>query len=484
MNKNYHKLYQLIQKLSKGEKKQVFQQIKSIGEKSIEYQKLFRAISKQQTPNEQELQEKFNSPSFSRLKKRLYDIVLNALVKNNLSLDLDLMLLYQLQQYHLLTNKGLHEQAQAKLLELREVARQNNRLNFIHYVDELIIYAISNINRYHTFDLDSFQELMQKMDTQALELTNLRSYRLLSAQLTFIQSKINSIQEQEKFYEVLKQHPLLLDENQALTPKAKLEFYRWHVIYFGYLKQFEQATLYIRKIFDHYEQFPPNAHEINEYCRHLINGAAISVGANQADLVDTLLNKIEQLLPQIKFNLLPLQISFVLLKVAWCSTVHQLEEALAVIETWKTWFYQLKNHTRSVAVAVTFADPLIRKKHYLEAIDFLEYAIHHPHNTGFLGKNAARLMLIICYYELEEFSLVESLTRTLWKKYQKSPTEFQGELLLLTFLKKIYSVLPADQATHFQQLKEQLVDLKTNAPEAITQLCYKFDYFLWIESHL
>lgn len=173
---------------------------------------MFRAISKQSQPNEQELQEKFNSPSFSRLKKRLYDFVLNALVQNNLSLEVDLTLLHQLQQYHLLTHKGLHEQAQERLAELRENAYHHHRLQLLHYVDELMVHEASTTDRYHTHDLASFQQLMHNLEVQANELANLRAYRLLSAQLVFIQHKVSPASEQQKFYEFLKNHPLLLDE--------------------------------------------------------------------------------------------------------------------------------------------------------------------------------------------------------------------------------------------------------------------------------
>lgn len=240
----------------------------------------------------------------------------------------------------------------------------------------------------------------------------------------------------------------------------------------------------MRKIFEHYEIFPPDASEMNEYTKHLINGAVISIEARQATLAQTLLQKIDSILPDIKFNTLPLKISLVILKVSWHTTFGSISDAIALIMQEKTWFYKLQDHARSIGLAVTFANPLIHAKKYLEAINFLGHAIHHAHETGFLEKNAARLMLVLCYYELEEFSLVESLTRSLLKKYQASPADFKGELLLLSFFKKLCTVLLSDHKKHFQQLQQDLLALKGTSPESIMQLCDEFDYFLWIEGRL
>ena len=127
-------LFQLIRSLEKSEKRHFKLYIKrSSGNEDLKIVQLFDALDKMEEYDEKILLKKlpFTKSQLSNLKTHLYKQVLASLRLLKTTENTDLQLSEHMDNARLLYNKGLKHQSLKILERAKEIAKANNKLNFL-----------------------------------------------------------------------------------------------------------------------------------------------------------------------------------------------------------------------------------------------------------------------------------------------------------------------------------------------------------------
>ena len=133
-NRSTDILFQLIRSLEKSEKRHFKLYIKrSSGNEDLKIVQLFDALDKMQDYDEKLLFKKlpFTKSQISNLKTHLYKQVLASLRLLKTTENTDLQLSEHMDNARLLYNKGLKHQSLKILERAKEIAKANNKLNFL-----------------------------------------------------------------------------------------------------------------------------------------------------------------------------------------------------------------------------------------------------------------------------------------------------------------------------------------------------------------
>ena len=133
-NRSTDILFQLICSLEKSEKRHFKLYIKrSSGNEDLKIVQLFDALDKMQDYDEKLLLKKlpFTKSQLSNLKTHLYKQLLASLRLLKTTENTDLQLSEHMDNARLLYNKGLKHQALKILERAKEIAKANNKLNFL-----------------------------------------------------------------------------------------------------------------------------------------------------------------------------------------------------------------------------------------------------------------------------------------------------------------------------------------------------------------
>ena len=133
-NRSTDVLFQLIKSLEKSEKRHFKLYIKrSSANEDLKIVHLFDALDKMQDYDEKILLKKlsFTKPQLSNLKTHLYKQLLASLRLLKTTENTDLQLSEHMDNARLLYNKGLKHQALKILERAKEIAKANNKFNFL-----------------------------------------------------------------------------------------------------------------------------------------------------------------------------------------------------------------------------------------------------------------------------------------------------------------------------------------------------------------
>ena len=134
-NRNSDILFQLIKSLEKAEKRHFKLYIKrSSGKEELKIVRLFDALDKQKDYDEKALLKKMGDvtkPQLANLKTHLYKQIMASLRLLKSADSMDLQLNEQFDYAHILYKKGLFMQSLRIIDRAKELARSNQKFNFL-----------------------------------------------------------------------------------------------------------------------------------------------------------------------------------------------------------------------------------------------------------------------------------------------------------------------------------------------------------------
>lgn len=487
MRKSSTNLHALIHKLTKAEKKQCTIRLKALGKGGEEYLNLFRQMDKQEQYDELALKRKIKTTSYSRLKRKLYALVLDTVVQAQLEEDISTQLLYGLQKYHSLYKKELYHQAHQLLYQLQELAQAHHQLELLQYINKLIIELECNITAYEQYDGDSFDGLIKSICHTNVQLFNKQGYHLLAARLEYHLNKEKNFATQKIYFQQLREDPLLQAESQALSWPAKLQYYLLHFVIAICLEEHDRACECSLKIIAIYEEhFLPHAPHQQTYLSHHFNAIISATGAKRADLCEELFSKATTLIATHIPNSKHYQTILLGLQMDWYSSIGDSKRGLQLLEEHPDFLVEIQTTPFFITLSISLAYLYIEVEDYDTALQHLENVLAADEQLYYTIREGAQLMLLVCYYEKEEWSLLASLSRSLYRRYQPQAGQFEAELILVKLFQKLSKKwYPKEESClMLKKAKNSLVLLKKEKPTALIQLVRHFDYLCWLESHI
>lgn len=490
-------LFNLIKTLSKGEKrffKLYASRLSNSSDKKFIV--LYNAIEKQKIYNEDQilLKEKdLNPKQFSNLKAHLYYQILKSVKLCNSSKLENLKITELIDYIRILYNKCLYKECVKMIDKAKALAMENDRsvlLLEILDLEKLVIPKTLESGNENRVNL-----LITTTNQVAESIKNINIFSNLSLKLNsyynqtgFIKNK-KDLQKVSRFFE--SSLPKYNESN--LSFQEKLYLFNSFVGYYFYIQNFEMGYKYASKWLDLFEKQPEmKRHKLEMYIKAL---NSLLVAQNKLYKYKEFAETQKKLIAikRDKHLILTENTNLNLFKAIY---VHEINRHFMLGE--------FKSGTRIVAALENELNKLIPMldKH---SILLLYYKIaclylgsgNYKMAIKWLNKiynekeielrediySFARILLLVCHFELGNGDLVEANIRSTYRYFLKKGQLTQYQTYILNFLKNLFTN-PSERnlKKQFISLKMQMLPLEKNKFEKRAFLY--FDIISWLESKI
>ena len=494
MNTPHDDLHKLIHSLSRIEKRnfKVQAQTNTIGRRGDGYIRLFDVIARQLIYNEEDIKQHFRnsyiSKNFAYNKHYLFEQLINCLIdyKNK-----DISFESQLQQFHILIEKGIYNKAAKVLQKLK-----SNLLN-IEEFEKLINVYQQEIKHANILGVD-MHPLIKHTEEITAKLLNLNQYRLLQHDLYKFMHKNYSPRNKKQVEQLtrLVKEPLLVKETRALSERSKIIFHYVHLAYSHLAKNIEKAAFHSDKVI---RQMIPNPWYINnspiEFVNNLKNHVVIVSDLKRWDEANTTIDRIRLHIDSNKFTTavrLACQTRYLYSRVyGYHAQLNKAELEKSLVETEK---FLAENDSLITHDFLYFnlrfyiCSFLFEIGEYKRALYQCNHLVNNNYSTPAADENQAlaAIVRLIIYYEQGKYDLLPYVVFSTYRHLLKKGQLYKTEKVILRFLNRdIADVAPSARSeVHalFRKLRAELYELSKEPTE---KPFYEYIALLnWLDSKL
>jgi len=485
------RLFRLIKSLSATEKRYFKVFIGVAGTKENKYAALFDALDAQVEFDDDAPrllvygEEPMQSRKYSELKAYLYELILKSLQAYDENTSVDYRLKGLLQSVRALHRRAHFDDCLAILAKADRLAQEYERfaaqLEVLHW-EKQVAYTRGDIA-----GLDKrLTEIAREEKTCTERLQNLNAYQNLfyDSWLSIRKNALRPAADGSGFS--LPEHPLLQDENHALSHQARVLYYRAKSIFSYAQKDYEGFYKLSKALIELMESRPLMLREdVSEYISGLSN-LSVSCGyLGDYEGVRECLKKLRAVQPNTRDDELKIHRQYYTNAFRLCIVTGEFEEGLRA----------LKQHLKELKVFDK--DQFERSSFYFQyfyiyfgagnydkALDYLNQWLRLPRSVERQDlQSLARILNLIVHYEMENFLLLDSLLRSTHRYLNQHKAMLQFEVSLIQFLRKATKAADhTEKLEALQQLRRDFNALAEKAAEkAMLQL---FDFESWIEGKL
>lgn len=447
-------IHQLIHSLSKEEQKRVTIHLKELGRIGEKYLQLFKAIKKQETYKERALKQKFQGNVFSNLKKRLYNLVLETLTQLHQDTDVHHKVLTGLQRFQVLYKRELYDQAYQELIKVKELSDTYELLYYKQIVYDRMLELEHRVYQFRSHTRTSLEEWMSEIKENKEQVANLTDYFLLQAELYCCFYKNRFTEKEALQVKQIMEKPLFESEERAKSIYAKALYFNMKMIYYNSTNENSKALTCSLEVLRLYEENFKKGHPNLSYIILICNVLGNAIYESDALVVEELFMKIEasktEIIDKDIYQLMVLEF-----KMSWYRELGDIVRATALEKEWSNWL--LASNLDLSIIYFYFAVIAFLRERYDEAIQFLDYPLDNKRNTKFKDlQNLGRLFLLVIYFEQEEFSLMEKMTRSLYRSLEMEAKSYTLEWTILKYFKRLLNAEPGMNTIIFKELEEEL----------------------------
>lgn len=485
------KLYSLVKSLSGSEKRyfKIFANTK--GGRDNKYIKLFDAVDKQESFDEEKLKyiiyggDPIESRKYSELKAYLYELILKSLQSFDEKSSVDYKLKGMLQSVRVLFKRSHFGDCKEILQKAKKVGNKYEQFNAVLEIlnwEKMIAYAETNI----AF-LDKEMDRINAEEEWCLQrLKNISEYRnIFFKMLICIRKDVSRRKEQLEELEALLQTPLLQDFESAKSHTAQVLFQRIYSIYYftsaDFIKFYElnqglitllESKTYLLK------------EDVSEYISVLNNHVIACGKMGKVDEVRATLDKYSKVKPNTFDDELKILRQYYLGKFSLCIYTGEFEEGYQELLKHKQ---QIKKYDKSFFENNTFYFQYFLIYfgigNFEKALDCLNDWLSLSEKVERKDlQSLARILNLIIHYELGNTLLLESLLRSTYRFLSKENRLFDFERKFLGFIRE--SMKPHSKKEikkTLEVLKQDFEDLTEKYPSGIFGM---IDIVAWLESKI
>ncbi|MEZ5041705.1 MAG: hypothetical protein R2828_17555 [Saprospiraceae bacterium] len=484
-------LFQLIKTLSKAEKRHFKLYLGPYDKKGESfYMRLFNRFSKAEKYDEKALMASFPSQQRAVLKNQLFHKVLGSLIKqhegNTAYGEVQLLI----QKSDVLYQRKLFKAADQLLKKAAQKAEELELFETLMTIYQrwkrLYIFVLGVEER--AFHIQRFWELEQKVLSQ---LANLREMEWASMQVFdwYYRHHYAKTAEEKKHYDQLMQHPLLQHIDQSLSFSAKVIFLNTLGLYNDCIGEKKACIDFRKQLVQLYQEYPHWIKEratqylaaSNNWILGLIHLEAYSQANEALEQIHTFPTRLqrpfkgeEEVMWFRLYHSLSLEVSI---------RTGNFRKAQANIPEIEKAFVRLGNKLNEafkLPFYYFFAYTQFALCQYKEALDWLAPLVHKD-DPSFRSElfRFGRLLYLVIHYELGNFELLPSITRSTQRYLKKSGKISPYEKILLDFFNKTPYT---DSKTAFQTLLAGLDPLFERPTP--TGVLHHFHFLSWCKGHI
>lgn len=486
-------LFQLIQSLEKSEKRHFKLYIKrSSAKEDLKIIRLFDALDKLSDYDEKQLLKTLSDitkPQLSNLKTHLYKQLLASLRLLKTNDNIDLKLSEHLDNARLLYNKGLKIQSLHILEKAKELAKTNQKMNFL-------VQAISLEKKIETLHITrSTLEKTETMTEEALyisghidRVTRLSNLALLLYRW-YVKNGHARNKEDEKDIRAFFKSSLPEDPNAINGFYEKLYLYQSYCWYAFIRQDFLMYYRYSQKWID---LFAENEVMIAVETGHYVKGMHTLLNAH-FDLRN--FNKFEITLRQFEeFQKTPAaqqhdnfrthtSIYINSAKINQYLMQGEFTQGLALIPEVEAKLNEYSIFVDSHRILVfnyKIASLYFGASHYNEAIDYLHRIINNQAGLRNDLQCYARLMHLLCHFEIGNEEILDSLIKSVYRFFARMKTLTVIEEEIFSFLRHSFKLNARQLKPELKEFLNKIKHLENNRFE--TRSFAYLDIISWVES--
>jgi len=487
-------LFILIHLLTKSEKRyfKIFASKHIIGEKN-NYMKLFEQIDKQKVHDEEEIKQIFRKELFIKrladVKNYLYNLILKSLEGYHGSDNIDIELKSHLNQVQILYEKTLYTQCSKVLAKAKKIAyKYEKHLQILEILQwELQIQKVE-------LNIKKLNKILAEEKKMLLVYKNSSEYNGLNLQIHSLLQREGMARSQDHLKKIEKiiDHPLLSNEAQALSMRAKDYYYN---IYGGYFYFKEDAINQYKCEKKHVALIESEPEQIQEYLLKYIaalNNLIIAyIDIKKYDEAGQTIKKLRAI-PQTYsvsegIQLKIFSFSYNLELDLYLKTKH-FEKGIALVVEIEKGFKQFSGKIPK-STQIVFYHQIARLYfgvgNYSEALEWLNKLLNdrevdiRPDIHCF-----ARIFNLIIHYELGNDDLVDYRSKSTHYFLDKKQRLYKVETAFLNFFQKTLPKIIGQKelVVGFKDFKKELEEIVKD-PFERRALEY-FDFISWVDSKI
>lgn len=498
--KKSNDLFQLIKSMSKSEKRyfKLHASKHKIGKENI-YVKLFIAIEKMENYDEEIIKRKFKGDKFVAslfsTKNYLFNIILKCLTEYYASSSIRHEINRIIDEFLILIEKGMYKQAEKKLNKAKTVTLKNEMFELVLDIlnmEHLLLSRVNFTGRSNTLYVKNAKEKFQisgKLNNFN-EIINI--HYLLSA--IWQKDKMPDFKDREWIKEKVTKNPLFKNENNALSNKAKLFFYR--VLFIASEIKLDTTKSYniLKKIVKHTDLHTEILNNFTgQYINSLSNLVSLEISLNMYAEAEKNIQKLKNLTGRLSQEKLTINTkasifhySYYLMLVLFIETV-QIEKGLAIINESESMLKQYEGYILKFTIMqfyFFYANLYFLNDEYDNTLKWLNKILNE--NESEVSPDImsySRILRLIIYYEKNDLGLIEYLIRSTKSFLSKTQRTFRFEKLVLGFFTKVLRVSPGKETEDlYLSFKKDLLMLISDPWENLA--IENLDLLAWIESKL
>lgn len=487
-------LFQLIKSLSKAEKR-YFKLYSTLHKGEKNYLKLFNVLDKQKKYDKIALNKQFAGEpfiiNFSVAKAYLYDLILKSLqsYQNRRELSAKTQLNDLFTQIELLYNKGLYDHCKKLLSKAKRISIEYNlQLKTIEVCDweRAILYAQADFKRLPGYLND--ENNLRKLSIEQYK--NLFAYYEITDSMNIVLNKSQVIRTKEDAITINKlfKNNLLKDEKEALTPRAKFQFYFLYAMLYGARQDNKSLYEIAKKLTSTVDADEENKvftanEKIGAYhiafssCVYLMKFPEYFKYAEKAKKVVT--TSIDS-----EIRLFSLIASH---DISAHYTTGNLEGCVTSMNYTEAGLKKYENKIGYADLMVLYINLIhaaIVTKNYEKALLWIniilnDSRIEYRHEL----QCYARILNLLIHFELKNYLLLEHTVKATYHFLKKQNNLFKFEQLVLDFIKDCFKIKNEKELIIlFKKLKTGFEKIISDPVEKV--LFDYFDYISWLDSKI
>jgi hypothetical protein len=485
-------LFQLVHSLEKSEKRHFKLYIKrSSGNEDLKIIQLFDALDKLSEYDEKLLLKKLPSiqkPQLNNLKTHLYKQLLASLRLLKTADNVDLQLTEQLDYARILYTKGLKIESLRILERVKDTARANQKFNFLAQV-------ISLEKKIETLHITrSSQEKVDELALESLEIaghidrvTRLSNLALQLYRWYIKNGHVRNEKDEAGIKDFLQKN---LPPNDDITGfYEKLYLYQSYCWYAFVRQDFLMYYRYSQKWIDLFDTDP---FMITVETGHYIKGMHNLLNAHfdlrnfekfqitlkkfMAYAQTTVANLHDNFRTHTSIYINGAKLNWYLMTGTFNDGLKELPKIEKDLEEYQLYV----DHHRIMVFTYKFATLYFGSGNYDKSIDYLQKIIHGNTEIRSDLQCYARVLHLMAHYELGNYELMESLTKSVYRFMAKMENLTVVEEEMFRFLRNSFAVSPRQLKPELEKFLDKIKHLESNRYE--TRSFAYMDIISWTES--
>ncbi|HWB25156.1 MAG TPA: hypothetical protein VG738_06740 [Chitinophagaceae bacterium] len=492
-NKNTDALFQLICSLEKSEKRHFKLYIKrSSAKEDLKIIQLFDAMDNLEEYDEKLLLKKLpfvTKPQLANLKTHLYKQLLASLRLLKRSENIDLQLTEHLDDARLLYNKGLKLQSLKILERAKEIAKNNHKFNFLAQVISLEKKIETlHITRSSTERTLALTEEALQISTHIDRVTRLSNLALLLYRWYIKNGHARNEEDSKDLDKFFKEQ--LPADVAGITEFYELLYLYQSYCWYAFIRQdFLQYYRYSQKWIDLFDADPfMIGVETGHYVKGMHNLLNAHFDLRNFPEFQKTLHKFEEYAQSPVGNQhdnfrVHTFVYIASAKINWHLMLGTFKEGLALvpeIEQKLDEYAQYIDSHRILVFNYKIATLYFGSGDYSTSIDYLQKIINGEADLRIDLQCYARLLHLMAHYELGNDTIIESLTKSVYRYMAKMKNLTVVEEEMFRFLRNSFKLTARQLKPEFEKFLQTIKHLERNRFE--TRSFVYLDVISWLES--